>query len=892
MCWARGADSRKMISAMRQPRTAIRCLLPVLGFAVASHAEPVEVKVTRFYHPNMPDDPSTKRLIELMHEDPQIRITEWGGLNLPGGAGRSPIMMAIAGKTAPDIMESWFHIIGNDTRQGFLYPLNEWIGDDTNSNGQIDDSEAKWDGWKTIPPLWRQVATDHGKVYGIPQPFKYYMGVIYRTDMIRAAGLDPNHPPETWDELIYWSQKLTDPGKDIAGAVIKRGQRGICLYTAGFTWLPWMQSAGSDPIVQVRRSPKTGKNFEFPPDQLRCVTSDGEDLSGVESTYRANFAAPGGVAAAGLYHRLMWQKWLRDPQTTEPVNLTAEDLKRHWVMIGERKLEFTDKDVITGMARADLGQRGSNVAELLNRGEVAMMTWFAQDLSGVGASVGVDPDLLSWTPFPAGPGGKRVVQIQQHYAVMCEGVRDRPKNERDKVWEAITAATEQSVYDAVVRQNVLMGKARFVNPYDLTRLGFGDYLKDIPTAIRRNYQEIDSGKVATYTEPFMGFWVTMDEAISREVISLVLAETGENFDYAAALRKVQDDANSGKMFQRSKEELNRYRPTARVVIAIIGIVFCVFIVLIIRSYTIHRGGTVQQVYRGWLPWVMVAPAVILIGLWGYYPLMRGSVMAFQDYRITGTSTFVGIDNFITLALDRSFWTSMARTVYFVFLNVTFAFLAPILLAILLSEIKRAKIFYRTLFFLPQVTSGIVIALLWKLMYDPTPFGLFNQLFGLFNYLPFVHFEPKTWLQDPKLAMICCVIPTVWASMGMSSLIYLAALKGVPEDIYEAADVDGAGMWTKLGRITLPTLLPLIIINFVGTFVATFQNMGNIFLLTFGGPGESTMVVGMRIWIEAYNNLRFSLATSMAWVLGAALIGFTYVQVQLLRRVEFKKADWD
>ena len=115
---------------------------------------------------------------------------------------------------------------------------------------------------------------------------------------------------------------------------------------------------------------------------------------------------------------------------------------------------------------------------------------------------------------------------------------------------------------------------------------------------------------------------------------------------------------------------------------------------------------------------------------------------------------------------------------------------------------------------------------------------------------------------------------------------------MPEEIYEAADVDGAGMFSKLRRITLPTLLPLIIINFVGTFVATFQNMGNIFLLTFGGPGESTMVVGMRIWIEAYNNLRFSLATSMAWVLGAVLIAFTYFQIRFLRRVEFKKADWD
>jgi multiple sugar transport system permease protein len=461
------------------------------------------------------------------------------------------------------------------------------------------------------------------------------------------------------------------------------------------------------------------------------------------------------------------------------VNLTAEDLKNHSVMVGEHKNEFTDNDVITGMARADLGQRGADVWQLLNRGEVAMLTWFAQDLSSVGSAAGIDPNMVSWCPFPAGPGGKRVVQVQQHYAVMCEAVRDRPKNERDKVWETLTALCEQRVFDDIVRRKVLTGEARFVNPQDLTRLGFGDYLKDVPDAIRQNYREIDSGKVATYTEPFMGFWATMDEAISREMVSLVLAETGENFDYAAALRKVQNDANSGKMFQRSKQELNRYRPTARIVIAIMAIVFCVFMVLIIRSYTIHRGGTIQQVYRGWLPWAMAAPALILIGLWGYYPLMRGSVMAFQDYKIAGASAFVGLDNFITLALDRSFWTSMARTVYFVLLNVTFAFLAPIILAILLSEIKRAKIFYRTLFFLPQVTSAIVIALLWKLMYDPTPFGLFNQLFGLLNYLPFVHFEPKTWLQDPKLAMVCCVIPTVWASMGMSSLIYLAALRAFP-----------------------------------------------------------------------------------------------------------------
>jgi len=854
----------------------------------------VEVKVTRFYWPNNPDDATTKRLINLMRQDPQVLITQWGGLSLPGGAGRAPVMMAIAGKTAPDIMESWFHIIGNDTRQGFLYPLNEWIGDDTNGNGQIDNAEAKWDRWKSVPPLWRQVATQDGKVFGIPQAPKYFMGVIYRVDMVRAAGLDPSRPPQTWDELTYWCQKLTDPKKQIPGAVLQRGQRGIALVPYGFTWLPWMQSAGDDPIVQMRTSPKTNKEYELPPDTASFVTPEGEDLSSLKPTWKANFDAPGGVQAAGLFHHLMWMKWLIHPRTRVPVNLSREDLKRGWAVVNGDKLRFSKDDVITGCARGQTGQRGTNAWELIARGEVAMTTWFVQDLNSVGSGANMDPDLLSWFPFPSGPGpeGKRVVQVQNHYAVMCEGVGDRPKNERDKVWKAITAVTDQQVVDEGIRQSVLSGLARFVNPLDLKRLGFDDYLKDVPSAVRENYAEITNGAIATYTEPYMGFWVTMDVAISQQVLSLIIAETGESFDYKSALKKITHDANTGVMFERSKKELDQYRPAARIIFAAIVVFMAAFVFAIARSYIVGGRRQSQQVYSGWIPWALAAPALILIGLWSYYPLLRGMVMTFQDYKIAGTSQFVGLDNFITLALDRSFWESLGRTFYFVLLNMALAFIAPIFLALMLSEIPRGKVFYRTLFFLPQVTSALVIALLWKLMYDPTPNGVLNQIVALIDKLPYIEIPAQTWLQDPKLAMLCCVIPTVWASMGMGSLIYLAALKAVPDELYEAVEVDGAGIITKLRRITVPTLLPLIIINFVGAFIATFQNMGNIFLLTFGGPGESTMVVGMRIWIEAYNNLRFSIATSMAWILGAMLIGFTYLQIQLLKRVEFKRAEWD
>ena len=853
-------------------------------------ATPITVVVNEFFQPNDPESPSTKRLIELMKVDRTLRVTKWGALSLPG-SGKSSLMMSIAGKTAPDIGGSWFHILQNEIRQGFLFPLNEWIGDDLNGDGYIDDNEAKWPGWKEIPPLWRRVATVDGKVYAIPQAGTNFMGVIFRTDMVRAAGLNPNLPPQTWDELVYWAQKLTYIPP--AGSE-EREIRGMALQPYGFTWLPWIQAAGGDPIVQIRTSPTTGKEYVFGSDATSFVTPEGEDLAEVEPRWKANFASPEAIEAARYYYHLRWMKWLKDPESGEPVNLSAEDLRNGYVQIGERRLDFTPDQVITGVLRnSNSSQREADQGELLGRGEVGMMVWFVQDLSDTGRASGINPDTLSWFPFPAGPGpkGRRMVQIQRHYVVSYENTASKSKAERDKIWEVLTAISDKQTRDNSIQAKVLSGLARFCNPADLRRLGYEEYLRDIPQAIQTNYEEMENGKIGVGTEPWMGFWNTIDGALNREVLSQILSVNGENFDYTRALQEVEDKANSGVMFATPKSTLDRYRPIARVIVGVVALAVLVMAVQIIRTHlrnAKNRTGS-RNVYNPLLAWSLVLPALLLITLWSYYPLVRGMVMAFQDYKISGDSTFVGLDNFISLAIDGSFWMSMLRTVYFVFLNMVLTFLAPIFLAVLLTDVTHFKIFYRTLFFLPQMSSGLVIALLWKLMYEPTPQGFFNQLIGYLNYLPFVDIEPQTWLQDPSIAMICCVIPTVWASMGMASLIYLAALHSIPADLYEAAEIDGAGIFQKFTKVTLPVILPLIIINFVGAFIGTFQNMGNIFLLTFGGPGEATMVVGLRIWIEAYNNLRFSMATSMAWVLGSLLIGFTYFQIKFLGKIEYRRA---
>ncbi len=840
---------------------------------LAGESRPTTISVNSFYDPNTPEKATTRRLLDLMLEDKNIHITKWGGITLPGGAGKASLMMAIAGGTAPDVGQSWFHIIRNEIKQQFLYPLNEWVCKDydpenpmawdKNGNGIIDDDETCWEPWKRVPYLWRRVAMADGKLYGIPETAKYYQGMVFRTDMVQNAGLNPNKPPQTWDELKEWCRKLSNNRPMESGSA--KGQRGIALSAAGYLFLPWIQSAGGEPIIQIRKSPKTGKSYTFAQDAEKFITPDGENLETVEPEWRANFDSPESLAAAKLYHDLFHERW-----------------------------EAEDGEVFYGVGRVNTGQRGESPMELLAKGEIAMTVTSVNDLSQLGNNIGLNPDVLSWFPIPAKSKdeGRPTVQIQTHYIVAYEQLSRMNKVDRDRVWKVMTSLADIKTRENSVREKVLAGLAGYVTPDELREFGYEEYINDIPENIINNYKRIANGEVASFTEPWSGYWLTMDMALNRQVLSLLMIHS--DFDYTKALQELTITANSGVMFETPREILDQWRPAAFVIMSIIVIVVAVFVFFIIKTQLKNKlsGNANANVHKAYLPYLLVLPALALIALWKYYPLLRGMVMAFQDYRITGESTFTGLDNFIILARDKSFWMSLVRTCYFVFLNMILAFTAPILLAILLTEIPKFKIFFRTIFFLPQMTSGLVIALLWKLMYSPTPQGFFNQLIAYLNYLPFINIEPQTWLQDPKLAMVCCVVPTVWASMGMASLIYLAALHSIPPDYYEAADLDGAGIWKKFWTITVPTILPLIIINFVGAFIGTFQNMGNIFLMTFGGPGEATTVTGLKIWMEAYNNLRFSMATSMAWVLGSLLIGFTYIQIRFLSKVEYKKAKSD
>jgi len=919
-------------SFLLPPSSFLRRTLAVLLLIAVSRAtaapEPTAVTFLQGYDPDLPESPVTRQILALARAEPRLNPQKWGGLTLPGAGGRAPFMLSLAGGTAPDIYFCWFHIIRHDIEQGFCHPLNEWLGEDTDGDGQLSDAEARWPGWRQVPPLWRQVATRDGKVYGLPMAGIWYYGIVYRKDLVRQAGVDPEYIPSTWDEFFRWCQRLTFPGKQVAGAKVQRGQRAFGLENRPWSWLPWMQAAGGSPIVSVRVSPTTGRSTRFAMEETRFLAPDtGEDLSEAEAVWQANFDSPEAIAAAAFTHRLAWAPWLRDPQSGEPVDLTPADLAAGRVTLASgREIAFAESDVIRGVARA-LPRLTQDLPQLFAQGEVVALFSGAELVEQLTRDLNLPPDMVGIMPFPAArPDLKPVFQAHKHFYSMTESVGRRPKAERDLVWRCIEQLASEAVNDETVKQKVLEGHARWCTPADLERLGFTEYLDEVPPGIRRNYERIADGEILARTEPFAGFWQAVSDLIDRRLLGVLLADTGERFDYAAALRHINDDANRGLMFRAPEAVLARQRPLARVLFGIAAITAIVCCGLAFRRKPGAATATpplhVQRLDERTLvppppkkhtflaslrlcvsalksrllppssfllspsslsPWLMLAPALLSIAVWSYYPLIRGAVMAFQEYRIVGETAWAGLDNFILVATDKGFWAAWARTFHYVGLTLLLGFLAPVLLALMLAEIPRGKIFFRTLYFLPHLTSALVIALLWKLMYDPTENGMLNQLLGFFGV------ARQTWLQDPSLAMLCCILPGVWAGAGMASLIYVAALQALPPDYYEAAAIDGAGILSRFRHITYPQLLPLMVINFVGAFIAAFQGMGSIFLLTFGGPGDATNVLSLAIWKEAYNNLRFSTATTMAWFLGVALIGFTYLQIRILRKVEFRRA---
>jgi multiple sugar transport system permease protein len=290
------------------------------------------------------------------------------------------------------------------------------------------------------------------------------------------------------------------------------------------------------------------------------------------------------------------------------------------------------------------------------------------------------------------------------------------------------------------------------------------------------------------------------------------------------------------------------------------------------------------VKRGWAAWLFVAPALTAIAVFFAVPVVAALAMSFTDFDIyaladIGNLRFAGLDNYVRLVRTPLFWQALLNTLYFVVAGVPLSIAASLGAALLLhSKLARFKAFYRTALFAPVVTTLVAVAVVWRY--------LFHTRYGWLNYgLAALGIDPIDWLGDPDWAMPAIIVLSVWKNFGYNMIILLAGLQSIPEELYEAARIDGASRWQQFRHVTLPALGPMLLLVSVLTMAGHFQIFAEPYVMTQGGPAQRTVTVLYFMYEEGFKWWSLGSASAVAFVLFAFMFAFTLLQLRVGRRAE-------
>lgn len=274
-------------------------------------------------------------------------------------------------------------------------------------------------------------------------------------------------------------------------------------------------------------------------------------------------------------------------------------------------------------------------------------------------------------------------------------------------------------------------------------------------------------------------------------------------------------------------------------------------------------------------YLFIAPWLIGFLLFGIGPILGSALLSFTNWSFLSSPEWVGLDNYRRLMSDPLFYVTLRNTLYFgtgsVLLGVCLAFG----LALLLNQKVAGMPVFRTIFYLPSVVSGIATALLWV--------NIFHPDFGLINYaLGFIGIQGPGWLQSEEWVIPALIIMSLWGAGG-TMLIYLAGLQSIPESLYEAASIDGAGPLAKFWNITVPMMSPVIFFNLIVGFISSLQAFVLILVMTDGGPADASLVYGLYIYRMAFQYFEMGYASALAWVLFIVIMAITALQFTLGQR---------
>ncbi len=280
-------------------------------------------------------------------------------------------------------------------------------------------------------------------------------------------------------------------------------------------------------------------------------------------------------------------------------------------------------------------------------------------------------------------------------------------------------------------------------------------------------------------------------------------------------------------------------------------------------------------WQRWSGLLFIAPWLITFLWFTLGPFIASIFLSFTNYRFIGLPEWVGADNYVRLFTDDpKFIRSIINTLYYTAVHVPGIMVMAFFVAILLNQKVKGQPIYRTAFYLPSVTAGVATAYLWILLLQPN--GLVNQFLGI------VGIDGPNWLTSSTWAMPALILMSFWG-LGTTMIIYLAALQGIPQHLYEAASVDGAGVIRKMWHVTVPMMTPAIFLTAVLQIIGSWQVFTQALIVTNGGPRDSTLFILLHLYRTGFEYFQMGYASAIAWVLFVIILVFTVIQFGVARR---------
>jgi len=832
-----------------------------------------------------------------------LRLHRFSGIRVEG---IESTLLAIAGNVAPDVLYVNFRQSDTYISQGFLHPLD--LPDDAYFTALSPDEVARRIHPKIEPVVRRPGPDGQTHVWAMPGGPPLARVVLYRRDLFDAAGLPTPTPDWTWDDFYQACRNIADPANGVYALGLSRGKH------ESYLWMPFLWGAGAEALV----------------------------FDDHENRWRAVFDTPEAAEALDFYIRLTTEPWVDSggrPRRGYAIKDTAEismkwrrgQLGMIFSYIDQRVFANLNPD-LTGIVPLPLGPVGRGT-EINSR----MMGLFAGVTNPLVRDAAWEYIRFQHAPEAAAIRVQHLVEggfgrflppdlLREHgYDAIASSI---PVEWRDGLPIALAdSRPEPYGRNANVIYDILTTPIRRAEELALAGRLSADpderraQLLDLLVAARRKADAdmlgiIEPRELAKRRAAAFGLLLVLAAAVTLALRQVARIFLGDKRGQSAFLLQ-RGQSRSSVIQRRPFQNLRIPRATRRGLAMFLLLLPAAATILVWAYVPLLRGlGMAFYDYRifGASHWVFLDNFANL--LWD--PDWWQALLTSARYSFLVISmTFLPPVLLAILLQEVPRGRILFRLIFY--LPATMTGLVVILLWKTFYEPSEAGLINRMVMSIPAVAwlgislTALLLTLhlirrllnhhLWKpalfvaaagVLLAAAPFGPLREIWilrgglpgaGPFGWLLAPLPEPVRWLDDSRTALFSCVLPMLWAGMGPGCLIYLAALKGIPDDLYEAADIDGASFTDKILFVIVPTLRPLLIINFVGVFIASWQAEANILAMTAGGA--RTEVAGLHIFYKAFIFLHLGPATAAAWMLGCLLIGFTIYQLRILSRVEFR-----